>query len=191
MNVQRLRHSCIYFRNGKRTNVMLRMEMNMKKLLLATTLVAVTSACFAQDRAPCQRLDRMAECATVSLANAGQDREAKTYAAPAADKARIYLVRYRTIEPLTKSQISLDGKEVAELSPRTYVVLDVAPGEHVLKAKTDIEFETRISTQAGKSYFVEHQMKLVFNTTSGQLAVIDEARGKKWVSASKRAETNP
>ena len=157
-----------------------------KYVMTLISMICVVSAVSAEDSyVPCKRFNRSTECIAVPLASMEQDAVAKTFCASASDKAKVYIVRSYTIEPKTKTEISVDGEFFAELAPLTYAVFDLDPGTHQLKAHTDHDFWITLELKPGKTYYINHQLTLLFNTVKGALKMMDEEDGQAAVLRTK------
>lgn len=101
--------------------------------------------------------------------------------------AQVYVVRRYTNEYQKTSEIVLDGKPVAALGPQTYIVLNLAPGQHTLVARTDDKSVLPLTVLAGKTYYVKYSLVLWLGTVTGKMVVLDEGKGQALVTASRRA----
>lgn len=161
--------------------------MNTRYLGLA--LVALLASCQSLDPAApytCGPPARQAQCVTVPMASRSDDALAKQFAPAPHDKARLYIVRPYTIEPTIKTELAMDGNAVAELAPRTYLVLDVDPGGHRLQMRTNALSDATMEFSAGQTYFIAHDLTLFFNTVVATIKVIDPATGQRLVRSSQR-----
>lgn len=151
---------------------------------LAVIAAVVLTACappkIADGYQPCKQLWRTKECVAVPLAPPDEDREAKQFAAAPDRKARIYLVRPYTQKPKQTSRVLLDGKPVAELAPLTFAVLEVTPGSHRLGVQTGDGQEVILDLRAYDVTYVQYQLDILFNTTTGKLTILpaDEAQAR-------------
>lgn len=162
--------------------------MNTRYLCLA--LVAFLTSCQSLDPAApytCGPPARHAQCVTVIMASRGDDALAKQFAPAPHDNARLYIVRPYTIEPTIKTEVAMDGNAVAELAPRTYLMLDIAPGEHRLQMRTNALSNATMRFSAGQTYFIAHDLTLFFTTIVATIKVIDPATGQQLVRSSHRA----
>jgi hypothetical protein len=118
---------------------------------------------------------------TLPMATPEKDLEAKQFICPA-DKARIYVYRPSGVAAATYYEMIMDGKKWGALNVKTYLMLDVIPGENTISFWTG--YHTRaitINTEAGKLYFIE--MKSVFG--GWRLEQVSEGEGKENVEKSK------
>ncbi|WP_286758182.1 DUF2846 domain-containing protein [Ralstonia sp. RL] len=122
---------------------------------------------------PCRRLLRAVQCATVPLAGADEDAEAKRFQPPPDGRARVYVLRPGTMAPAVKSTILLDGRPMRELAPQTYAVIDTSAGTHRIAARTDRDAEIELDLEPGRIRYVENRFSLLFFTVSGQLRPLE------------------
>jgi hypothetical protein len=162
-----------------------------KRILWVSIFIGVLSTGCAQDpERRCMWHGDLVECVAVPLDSPARDAEAKQFAPPVAGKAHVYIMRSRVLGPLIKSVILVDGKMVGGLAPMTYLMLELAPGEHVIKARADRDYETRLAVAEGGSYFIEHDFPHFdfFRPVAGKLTVVEPGAGKKAVTKSKRTQ---
>lgn len=135
---------------------------------------------------PCRRLGRTQECVVVPLAGVDEDGDAKRFAPPGAGKVRIYFLRPYMQEPKKKSRLYLDERLVAELAPKTFALLDVAPGQHRLTVQTDDSPDVVLDINASETTYVQYQLDLFLNTTTGKLTVLPADSAQEKVRQSRR-----
>jgi hypothetical protein len=118
------------------------------------------------------------------MASESSDAEAKA-CAPVQGKASICVNRDGWIGTAVAVQIVVDGRIVGSLPGKTYIMLNVEPGQHSLSASgagwghhTE---QVRIDAEAGKLYFYRV-------TVGAHLTPLDEAEGRRLLMKSKRAE---
>lgn len=158
-----------------------------KALLVALYLTGMHGALYAQSAmTPCPRFGRMIECVAIPLANPQDDLQAKQFALPPADKARMYIVRPYVTEPTTLTRIEIDGSLAGHMAPRTYLMLDVPGGEHVITGHTGNKMELKVHLKPGQLYFIEQELNLTFYSVWENLQVVDTLEGRHAVWTSKR-----
>lgn len=119
-------------------------------------------------------------CASyVSFAPSDKDAEAKRFITEI-NKANIYLYRNK-INSDIRMPISLDGKVIAQTTPRTYLKLTVDPGLHELASEQGNFSSLTIYTKAGKNYFVLQEIISGITTTGANLQEVSEAEGRRGV----------
>lgn len=126
-------------------------------------------------------------CASVPMASADKDAAAKTYAVKP-NTANIYVYRNENMGAAVKMPVVLDGKIVGDTVAKSYLKLEVAPGPHVLISKTENDSELKLTTVAGKNYFVWQEVKMGMWAARSNLQEVDEAKGKAGVAESKLIE---
>lgn len=120
----------------------------------------------------------MSQAAT--LASPEEDRKAKQ-ALPAQGKALLYL--YRTDSGARVSPtVRLNNRELGALAPRTYYMLQIAPGRVDLRAGDEAPFSVR--AQDGRIYFIHLD---VGRDGEGKLEQVSYGRGRREVHAARLA----
>ncbi len=87
--------------------------------------------------------------------------------------------------------VLLDGKPVGQTSAKTYMKLEVAPGQHTLMSKAENDDVLNVNTEAGKNYFVWQEAKMGILYARNLLHSTDEKTGKAGVLECKLIETQP
>lgn len=126
-------------------------------------------------------------CASVPMASLEQDTAAKTFAT-SADKANIYVYRNETFGAAVKMPIAIDGRLVGDTTAKTFIKLEVAPGEHTIVSKTENDPQLKLTAAAGKNYFVWQEVKMGMWAAGSALHEVDEAAGKTAVADCKLIE---
>lgn len=126
-------------------------------------------------------------CASVPMASVEQDGAAKTFAVKP-DKSNIYVYRNESLGAAVKMPIALDGRLVGDTAAKTYLLLEVPPGEHTLVSKTENDSVLPVATVAGKNYFVWQEVKMGMFAARSALKLVDEEAGKKAVAECKLIE---
>jgi len=129
-------------------------------------------------------------CASVPLMPEADDLAAKTFAKPPADRAHVYVYRNESFGAAVKLGILLDGFMVAESAAKTYVLLPVAPGKHVVTSVAGSNDELAVDAAGGKTYFIWQEVKMGAFSANSKLNAVDEATGKAGVQECKRAQVN-
>lgn len=127
-------------------------------------------------------------CATGQLSSVQQDLEAKEFFVPSnTDKGRVYVVRplgaFAGAGVLT--HVMVDGRIVASVGPKNFLVLDVSIGKHIFTVLGYSKQQLlQIDIAPGKLYFIEVQH------TTAAMTLLSEEEGRKLVVESKRIEPN-
>ncbi|HPW56964.1 MAG: DUF2846 domain-containing protein [Thermoanaerobaculaceae bacterium] len=102
---------------------------------------------------------------------------AVTVAADLGDNAVLTFYRKKRIVGLAlNTSVYVDGVEVAELDPGTYVKVKVAPGAHQVWADEEKDAFT-LTAEAGKTYFVRMELRPGMWKGHGKAVLVDEATG--------------
>lgn len=102
---------------------------------------------------------------------------AATVSADLGDSGVLTFYRKKRIVGLAlNTSVYVDGVEVAELDPGTYVKVKVAPGSHKVWADEEDDAFT-LSTEAGKTYFVRMELRPGMWKGHGLAVLVDEATG--------------
>ena len=126
-------------------------------------------------------------CASVPMASPEMDTAAKSFAVRPG-KANIYVFRNESMGAALKMTLVLDGKLVGSTAAKTYVLLEVNPGNHTLISKTENDSTRTVSTVAGRNYFVWQEVKMGAFSARSALQLVDEAKGKAGVAECKLIE---
>lgn len=129
----------------------------------------------------------LAGCASVPMASLEKDAAAKTYAVKP-DKANIYVYRNENFGAAIKMPVAIDGRLVGDTAAKTYLKVEVAPGNHTVTSKTENDASVSLQTTAGKNYFVWQEVKMGMWSARSQLHQVDEATGKAGVDECKLVE---
>lgn len=123
-------------------------------------------------------------CASVQMASSEKDAAAKTFAVKA-DKANIYVYRNETMGAAIKMPVALNGKLIGDTASKTYIKLEVPPGDHQLLSKTENDSVVSVKAQPGKNYFVWQEVKMGMFAARSALQLVDDATGKAAVQECK------
>jgi hypothetical protein len=130
-------------------------------------------------------------CGSVPMTSDSLDSDAKKFQ-PEPGKASIYINRKKAFLGCAENaQSVMDGRVIGWLTPGTYQLISVAPGEHTitLSGQSYDDNLKKFKTEKGKNYFFDVSVNLGFSKAEFNLTEIDEEEGQKCVTASKRAET--
>jgi Protein of unknown function (DUF2846) len=131
----------------------------------------------------------MTGCASVPTAPKEEDAAKKTFAAPASDKAGLYIYRNSFVGQALKKTVYVDGTQIGESSNKVFFYKELSPGEH--KVSTESEFgenDLKLNVEGGKNYFVEQYIKMGAFVGGAGLKLVDEKEGKENVLKCKLAK---
>ena len=126
-------------------------------------------------------------CASVPMASVEKDTAAKTFAVKS-NKANIYIYRNETFGAAIKMPVALDGKLVGDTAAKTYLLLEVDPGNHTVISKTENDPTLTVIAEPGKNHFVWQEVKMGAFAARSALKLVDDATGKAGVAESKLIE---
>ena len=127
-------------------------------------------------------------CASVPMASLEDDTQAKRFAVKA-EKSSIYLYRNESFGGAIPMTVSLNGKVAGQTAPQTYFVWEVDPGSHEIASHTENVSALKLTTEAGKAYYVWQEVKMGAFMARSQLQQVDEETGRKGVLECKRAQS--
>ena len=125
------------------------------------------------------QLAAAAALAAVEFAPSAEDQRAKQ-ALPPPGKALIFVFRGDGAAQRTDVPLFLDGERIGTTVPRSYYLWAVDPGRHVIAAKPDRRVALEVNVQAGRNYFIEHQLAADSDRVS--LRQVSYAQGRVAVS---------
>jgi PBP1b-binding outer membrane lipoprotein LpoB len=120
-------------------------------------------------------------CVSVPMASMEKDKAAKTFAVKPGT-ANIYVYRNETMGAAIKMPVVLNGKIVGDTAAKTYLLLQVPPGNHTLISKTENDSTLSVNAAAGRNYFVWQEVKMGGFSARSLLQLVDEATGKAGVA---------
>lgn len=149
-------------------------------------MVALRSRCLLVILLPVAALGLLG-CASVPLAPAARDRDAKQFQVPA-DQALLYVV-YQRPRGVTTFPVLLNGQPQGTLTGGTYLLLTLLPGQHLLSSFTGENQATLpVEAQPGQTYFVRIFSRAGLWVARVGLAMLDDAVGRRAVRASTLAQ---
>lgn len=127
-------------------------------------------------------------CASVPMASPERDAQAKSFAVQP-DKSNIYLYRNESMGAAVKMDVVLDNNPVGKTVAKSYMKLEVAPGQHTIVSKAENDDVLNINTEAGKNYFVWQEVKMGILYARNLMHLTDEQTGKAGVLECKLLES--
>lgn len=115
-------------------------------------------------------------CASVPMDTPTADAALKTFAAPPADQAGLYIYRDSFAGQALKKTVKIDGEVIGETANRTYFYRLISPGNHVLA--TESEFSDNaidLMAVAGQNHYVRQSIKMGVFVGGAKLEIIPEA----------------
>jgi hypothetical protein len=124
-------------------------------------------------------------CASVPMATADADAKAKTFVAPGAGQANVYIYRNEAMGGAIKMPLLLDSMAIGDTGPHTYAFRQVSPGKHTIVSKTEKDVVLDLDAQAGRTYYVWQEVKMGVWAARSDLHLVDEQTGKDAVKECK------
>lgn len=129
-----------------------------------------------------------AGCASVPMAPLEDDARAKTYSVRP-DKSSIYVYRNETFGGAVALTVTLNGRVAGQSGPQTFFLFEVDPGTHEVTSIGENTSALRLSTEAGKAYYLWLEVKMGMWQPRTLLQQVDEDTGRKGVAECKRAQS--
>ena len=123
-------------------------------------------------------------CASVPMADATADAQAKQFVAPK-DAANLYIYRNETFGTAAKMPVLVDGSAVGDTVAHSYILKQVPPGSHTITSKSENDATLTLSTEVGKNYYVWQEVKMGLLMARSKLSQVSEEEGKQGVMESK------
>jgi uncharacterized protein YceK len=124
-------------------------------------------------------------CASVPMADATADTQAKQFSAPTKGAANLYIYRNESFGHGVKLPVLIDGSAVGDTVAYSYILKQVMPGSHTITSKSENDATLTLSTEAGKNYYVWQEIKMGLITARSNLSQVSEEEGKQGVMESK------
>lgn len=158
--------------------------------LVAVALAATVQSAQAEAFVPCRWLGKPSQCVSVPMESRDADGQAKTFAPPPPEVARVYLVRSRTTDPRRATPVDVGNTHAGDLAPMTYLVLDLPPGEHEFTGQADGTFGRSLRLEGGQVYFAELRLTQWLNTMYGAIDPIPAEAGQRAVAGARLARAD-
>jgi hypothetical protein len=125
-------------------------------------------------------------CASVPMADKTHDSQAKSFA-PKTNMSNVYINSEHGFNGAGVTwELTLDGQAVGGITNGNFIQLEVMPGNHIISSvnnkKSNCFGSVELDTEAGKNYFIEHDVRAGFD--GRLLRQVNEVTGRKQVSGS-------
>jgi hypothetical protein len=117
-----------------------------------------------------------AGCATVPLASPQEDLRVKA-AMPAPGTALVYLYRNESFGGAISMGVLMDNGYAGATGPHTYMVWQVAPGQHLLVSKAENDSMLPLVAEPGRKYYVWQEVKMGVLSARSQLQLVPDVQG--------------
>ncbi|MBP7865532.1 MAG: DUF2846 domain-containing protein [Acidobacteria bacterium] len=98
---------------------------------------------------------------------------------PPPGKAMVYVVRPTMMGHGIQTKLAVDGSWVGANRGKCYFFFPLDPGEHYLCSQAENRSCLVISVEAGKTYYLQQQIKMGFMKARNKLVLLEDAAGKK------------
>ena len=111
---------------------------------------------------------------------------------PGAEKSLVYVIRPSSAAFAVRLPVNVDDKPIATLGAHDFGFITLDPGKHSFKVVNGTSKATLfdVTTEAGKIYYLEVEMKMGAITARGVLKSITEEEGKKFLKKCEVAGNN-
>ena len=96
-----------------------------------------------------------------------------------ADKALIYVVRPTMFGNKVQTKLAADGQFKGVNRGDNYFFFTIEPGMHYFCSQSENKSAVSLKVEAGKTYYLQQQIKMGFMKARNKLVVISEAEGKE------------
>jgi len=121
-------------------------------------------------------------CASVPMAPATLDHAAKQFA-KLPDKGNVFIYRDESMGAAIKMGIYLNEAPVAQTAAKTYINLQLAPGQYKIRSHAENNSEVVLDVKAGEVYFLWQEVKMGFGSARCKLQVVDAETGMRAVKS--------
>lgn len=101
---------------------------------------------------------------------------------PPADKALVYIVRPTIMAFAVPMRLDCDSFQVGWINAKTYLYTMIDPGEHTFISLSENEFHLKVNLEAGKTYYIEQEIRMGLLYARTKLKLLTEEAGKKELS---------
>lgn len=127
----------------------------------------------------------LAGCASVPMEDKQASTQAKSFNAPAAGNAGLYIYRAGSLGGALKKDIWLNDKCIGQSAPDVFFYEQVQGGVEQ-KISTESEFSPNIllvKTEPGKNYYVRQYIKMGAFVGGANLELVDEQKAQTTISS--------
>lgn len=130
----------------------------------------------------------MTGCASVPMDTPEADAALKTFTAPAADKAGLYIYRDSFVGAALKKTVKVDDQAIGETATAfTYRLL--TPGTHTIATESEFSDNNLVLTAVGgQNYYVRQSIKMGVFVGGAKLTQVSEAVGQEHLQKCKLAK---
>lgn len=131
----------------------------------------------------------LAGCASVPMGDQARDKQLKTFATVAKDKAGLYIYRNERMGGAVKMEVAIDGQPIGQTAKNTYLYKEVTPGKHTVTSAAENTDALEVDVKAGTLTYIWQEVKMGLLYARTKLHLVSEAEGKQGVLETSLAET--
>ncbi len=117
-------------------------------------------------------------CSTAKIEDPVEDQRLRTQAPPEG-MALVYFVRPSSLGAAIKMGVTCDGTAIGSTHGKRYIFSSVKPGKRVFVSSAENKDELVLVVEAGKTYFIEQQVKMGIIAARNRLERLEEAAGRQ------------
>ncbi|WP_454255534.1 DUF2846 domain-containing protein [Pseudomonas sp. Marseille-Q8238] len=115
-------------------------------------------------------------CASVPKGDPSEDARLKTFPAPPADQAGLYIYRDSFAGKALKKSVKIDNEVIGETANQVYFYRLITPGQHVLATESEFSDNTLdLLAVAGQNHYVRQSIKMGVFVGGAKLEVVPES----------------
>jgi hypothetical protein len=120
-------------------------------------------------------------CASVPMAPKAWDLTAKGFPSPPLDRAHVYIYRNEFAGAAIKMELRLDGYPAGTTVSKTFTLLPVRPGNHVLTSEAENTAQLSFYAAPGATIFVWQEVKMGILLARSKLQLMSPEKGRAGV----------
>lgn len=153
---------------------------NFRVFAALIAIVALSGLTFGQKNDDARQELRKKACGT-EAANFSAETDKNSRPMPAApdDKALIYVLRSTMFGFKIHSKLAVNGEWKGVNRGKTYFFFTLEPGEHFFCSESENQSYLSLTVEAGKTYYLQQQVKPGAWKARTELVVLGEEEGKK------------
>lgn len=117
-------------------------------------------------------------CSTAKIADPAEDQRLRTMTPPE-DMALVYFVRPSSLGSAIKMGVTCDGTLIGSTHGKRYIFATVKPGKREFVSTAENKDDLVLVLEAGKTYFIEQQVKMGIIAARNRLERLEEAEGQQ------------
>lgn len=121
-------------------------------------------------------------CASVPMASKEESARLKTFPAPSADKAGLYVYRNSFVGQALKKRVTVDNALLGESANKVFFYKEIVPGSHTLSTESEFgDNSVNFDAAPGQNYYAEQYIKMGVFVGGAGISMVSEEKGKAGV----------